>query len=395
MKRGDPPEIDKENLLSLIEELYSSKAHFNINKSLLKRFGPEVAIYLTNLIDKLSYFAKRKMLKEDGSFFLTHKQQMEQTGIQSEHLLRKAKNVLKEEGILTTRMIGIPSKEFYNLNLLAFTNSLNPRGKEFRPLGVKNLDPLGSRILTNIKNNKVKNNKVKNNKTIKALAEFTLADTFLTFFPEDWLKNNHFRHTVIKYCKLCKEVRPNRPMTKSTMEYRSNLLIKHGILITIQTLESCIASGFITPKPEFILNKKNNTYTPNSTQKFENPDSILERHFGESTGKDSCGSPHQWMQSCITPLITHFNCEEEQVSMIAKGCCVLYDWYESKNQYDNAPSALTLVSNYIRWLSDDEQSWIKNISENLFNPSKTIFKRFMHYYEKEFLGYSIYSRVGL
>lgn len=130
----------------------------------------------------------------------------------------------------------------------------------------------------------------------------------------------------------------------------------------------------------------------NSSKDLPSATSILELHFGEEAGRDSCGSPQQWMDNCIEPLCAHFDCSD---SLVAKGCTILFDWYDQKSRYENSPSPLQLVINYIKWLMNDEQSWIKEINNNVFDPEKTIFKKFFKYYEREILGRQIYSRASI
>ena len=39
-------------------DLFSSEAYLVVNKSLLKKYGPDKAIFISNLVDKLRYFLK-------------------------------------------------------------------------------------------------------------------------------------------------------------------------------------------------------------------------------------------------------------------------------------------------------------------------------------------------
>jgi hypothetical protein len=121
MKRNKPPQ-DHHGAL----ELYSSDAYLTINKRLLQRYGPDVTIYLCNLIDKYRYFLKQNTLI-NNAFFLTHEQQMEQTGL-SITRLRNCKEILKSEQILSIKRIGTPSKEYYTINFSRLTPISQPSG---------------------------------------------------------------------------------------------------------------------------------------------------------------------------------------------------------------------------------------------------------------------------
>ncbi len=97
-------------------EAFSSDSYLQVNKTLMKIYGIEMAVFICNLVDKLKYFRSRNMLTEDGGFFLTHAEQTEQIGL-SDYQLRRHKQKCRELGILSTKMVGIPPKEFYFLDL--------------------------------------------------------------------------------------------------------------------------------------------------------------------------------------------------------------------------------------------------------------------------------------
>lgn len=97
-------------------EAFSSSSFLQVNKILMKIYGLEMAGFISNLVDKLKYFRSRNMLTTDGGFFLTHADQTEQIGL-SDYQLRKHKQKCRELGILATKMVGIPPKEFYFLDL--------------------------------------------------------------------------------------------------------------------------------------------------------------------------------------------------------------------------------------------------------------------------------------
>lgn len=109
MKRNNPPKFR----MSL--EMFSSKAYFPVNKRLVQYYGPEVAVFLTNLIDKYIYFENKGLIEEEDWFFIIHKHQMEQTGLTISKI-RTCKAVLKEDRILKTKYAGVPPKEWYKIN---------------------------------------------------------------------------------------------------------------------------------------------------------------------------------------------------------------------------------------------------------------------------------------
>jgi len=94
----------------------SSNSFIAINKTLIRVFGLEVAVFISNLADKMRYFLDKGMLGNDGSFFLRHADQEEQTGL-SEYKLKQCKKILKDIGVIDTVTKGMPAKEYYILHL--------------------------------------------------------------------------------------------------------------------------------------------------------------------------------------------------------------------------------------------------------------------------------------
>ena len=95
-------------------------AFLKVNKRLLSRFGPEVAVFISNLIDKYEYF-NENFPDKDGWFFLIHNQQMEQTGL-TIWKLSKCKRIAILNKWIETRWIGSPAKEWYKINLELLNN---------------------------------------------------------------------------------------------------------------------------------------------------------------------------------------------------------------------------------------------------------------------------------
>ena len=132
-----------------------------INKQLIQTLGLKTAVYVSNLIDKYLYFMENNKLQKDGSFYLTHDQQKDQTGLSMRDIILQ-KRRLKEQGILTTSMEGVPAKEFYKLDFEKFFEWIDisrpPKSDGSRP-------PKSDGSLYN-KENKSKENKY--NKTVRA-----------------------------------------------------------------------------------------------------------------------------------------------------------------------------------------------------------------------------------
>jgi len=107
------------------EILFTALAHNAfpvINKTLLEKISLMDIIVLSNLIDKYHYFTQRNM-DEDGWFYLTEKQQIEQIGVSIFTLQKTIKNLENKKLIKKIRK-GIPARIFYQLNIPNILNLL-------------------------------------------------------------------------------------------------------------------------------------------------------------------------------------------------------------------------------------------------------------------------------
>lgn len=112
-------------------EMFSSKAYLAVNKKLIKKYGPEVAVYLSNLIDRYKYFLETDQLRDGVWFYSKNEQQMEATGL-TESKLKKCKAILKEDKILVTRLFGIPGNMYYALNMNLLLRRIIPLSRGSR-----------------------------------------------------------------------------------------------------------------------------------------------------------------------------------------------------------------------------------------------------------------------
>ena len=160
--------IDEDILL----ELYSSQGSFlMLNSKLLKHYGPEKAVFISNLINKLRYFKTKKMIK-DGWFFQSHKQQMEETGL-TEYAIKKCKAKFKEDKILLIQKKGVPAIEWYKIDIrrLYEVLKLNIGQEPMNSISQEPMNSIGQEPVNSIghiyNNNKYNNNKYNNNNNIK------------------------------------------------------------------------------------------------------------------------------------------------------------------------------------------------------------------------------------
>jgi hypothetical protein len=147
-------------------QLVSNDQFFTLYKPLLRACGKagrlDAAIFLTNIVDKLRYFASNDMLDEDGGFFLTHECQTDELGV-SEKVLRRLKKFWTSNGVLSTKFKGAPAKEFYYIDPDALAVFLGDGGVG---LGVPKRSGLGvpkrSGMYHTNNNNKDNHNKQRN-----------------------------------------------------------------------------------------------------------------------------------------------------------------------------------------------------------------------------------------
>jgi hypothetical protein len=133
-------------------EIFSSDAYLSVNKKLLIFYGPDIAIFLSNLIDRYKYLKSKKELVNDW-FFLTHSEQEKQTGLTLTKL-RNCKAILKEQNILEVQLKGAPPKEMYKINLSLLTRTILTSIVNRQDSGGLNVrNPDGSIIINNYINN--------------------------------------------------------------------------------------------------------------------------------------------------------------------------------------------------------------------------------------------------
>jgi hypothetical protein len=95
-----------------------SEGFLRVDNRLIRLYGTSSAMFMSNLIDKYLYFKKHKQ-DMDGWFFLTHEDQIKQTGL-TEYMIVKCKREAILNKWITTKLIGSKdyvTREYYELNL--------------------------------------------------------------------------------------------------------------------------------------------------------------------------------------------------------------------------------------------------------------------------------------
>jgi hypothetical protein len=192
--------------ISSVMEAYASNRHLTINKTLLQVFGPESAAFISNLINKLCYFIERGKIKPNGWFYQTHKYQMEETGIRSDYLLHKCKVLFVNNGVLQTRMAGIPPKEFFHIDLVRLETLLTNYRQNFLRInrqmssGIKDKEP------------KYKENKENHKNGGEIVEELITTSMFAKFWHLFPIKPDKGK-ALTAWKKLCKQ--KDRPTWKT------------------------------------------------------------------------------------------------------------------------------------------------------------------------------------
>lgn len=227
-------------------EIFSSGSYITINKKLLTCFGPEIAIYISNLIDKYKYFIKHEKSKNDW-FYLIHNQQMEQTGLTITRI-RTCKKVLKEKHILRTKMKGFPPKEYFQINFSAlldiigvYHSSGNLRTIHQVSLGSFIRKPDECTLYIN------KENKYKE-----------IENSFLKMFPDEWIKNKSFLSSIKDFIQYRSQ--KGNKLTEMACTRLANKLTKFDITIATEAINRSIENSWTGIFPESIKEKQEPDY---------------------------------------------------------------------------------------------------------------------------------------
>jgi hypothetical protein len=119
------------------ERLYDN-GFVKVSKAILQHYGPDVAVFLSNLIEKRRMFAEQNKLVDGEWFYQTHQQQMDETGL-TIWKLRNCKNRLVADEVIETKLMWRPAKEFYRINTETLVK--RTRVRISNPLRVRNSDP--------------------------------------------------------------------------------------------------------------------------------------------------------------------------------------------------------------------------------------------------------------
>ena len=176
-------------------QLIASSNYITVNKALIRLLGIDEAIILGELASEYEYWSRREEL-QDGYFYSTIENIEENTTL-TEYKQRKALNNLKEQGIISVKIKGIPAKRFIKINegqVLYLLGNNNLENLSTSSLKIKELEteiPKGNKNNNNKNNNKNNDNKKERKTTYDAILS-GVTDAELKSLYLDYIKMRKF-----------------------------------------------------------------------------------------------------------------------------------------------------------------------------------------------------------
>lgn len=347
-----------------IFEILSTSAYLIVNKQLLEKFGPEVAILLSNLIDKYKYYKENGLLEQGSYFYLLNEEQMKQTGMNL-YKVKSCKKVLKDVDIIKTRRIA--NKEYYRLDAVKVLEFINSQMNIDEQLD-ENQPPARRISTTNTKENREGEKKIVKEKLYDP-------EKFLEMFPEDWVNNPEFETSLDNFVQHRKEL--NRPLTKRSMTTIRNRLVEYPLDLTTYSIDLAVEKGYIAPYPETAqrsFNIRGDVNAPLAREPDKSPEEIFQDYFKGSYAKRF----NAYYETAVNLLI---NSENGQTHQLARNMIQLHSDVKTRQtdkaqQHKDIPNPGAIVRDYTYWLED--QSWIDEITPKLFQFQHTIFNKFLN-----------------
>lgn len=240
--------------INQIYQLLRSDGSIIVNKNLARNIGIQEAIFFSELISKYIYFSEKGELK-DGYFFNTV-ENLEYDTCLSDYQQRKCIQKLREIGLISTKLKGIPPKRYFkitdNIDLLLsqiFNNS-RIESKETKDLNLKKFKNLyyNNTKFNNTNSNKFlskdKNkgeNKFSPNLNILQKEAFPLIDLWNRLTKKIKIKNKPSIHKIPKS--------PNDNITKTIIGITNTIIeLKAGCFFKQSKLKNKIKDTSILRK---------------------------------------------------------------------------------------------------------------------------------------------------
>lgn len=230
--------IQKQRQLS---QIFASSGWLSVNRGMMKTYGALCALFMSQVIDSFEYHANREQLQPDGSFFMKTAAIAENLGM-SEHQVRRCKMEMKEAGVITTIMKGVPPKEYYFLDMGIMLQSvyrINP--KEIGGLTLKELEE----YIKDLKDKKPNDKKENSSKHLSKKIKF---EEILNMFPEEWQQDKSFQKNIKDFIQHRKE--KGSSLTKIAATRLASKLSKYSIQEANEALERTMENGWQGVFPE-------------------------------------------------------------------------------------------------------------------------------------------------
>jgi hypothetical protein len=229
-----------------IRMLTSSK-FFAINKLILKEFGLEAAVLLSELA----------MLQEnfDNYFYRTQESLQEETSL-SPKVQKKAVDILKSKGILLTKKFGMPAKLHYKIDAEILSQYI-PTGET--SIAEKDIQAAPKMLNKNSRNGDSLIKNINNKEFIKDI----IYKYNLSILMEQRVE------TYLQYRKDIKKPFRSEKTIETKIKDLSIQVQKYGEMAVIESIDTAIANGwmgtFIDKK--YLTTKTNNNYEQSGNKK--------------------------------------------------------------------------------------------------------------------------------
>lgn len=169
LTRSTKPRLDSSHIRFAVREMLTTSSFLLLNKTILEKYGLITGAILSNLIEKDKYWESKQTDEYSGWFFLTNEKQMEMFKV-SRGTIQRSKQQLIDDGILQTKRIGIPAREWFSINytllleqMTSDGNRCNSQMSDFRQTSLSKSRHQAYQKSDDYNNNKNRNKKNKNN----------------------------------------------------------------------------------------------------------------------------------------------------------------------------------------------------------------------------------------
>lgn len=123
----------------MISKILGQSSFWIVNKELSKKLSIYPALLLSDLIDKQEYFSARGELDDEGYFFNTS-EDIEESTTMTYHLQKKCLKTLQDNGLVETKLKGLPAKVHFKVNETQILKFLNTCFRNFSNQVLENFE---------------------------------------------------------------------------------------------------------------------------------------------------------------------------------------------------------------------------------------------------------------